>query len=48
MRWGSGLEKPLELGESGLTTDTPVVLGERGDAIMGAGIVYRLDGGEGE
>ena len=48
MRCGSGPEKPLELGESGLTTETPVVFGDSGDAMMGAGIVYRLDGGDGE
>ena len=48
IRCGVGGEKPLELGESGNSTVTPVEFGERGDAIIGAGIVCRLDGGEGE
>lgn len=35
-------------GESGATMLTPVVFGDRGDAIIGAGMVCRFDiGGEG-
>lgn len=50
-RWilcGAGVENPLEVGESGFSTVKPVLFGDSGDAIMGAGMVYRLDEGEGE
>lgn len=44
MRFGVGEEKG-EDGESGFSTVIPVVLGDNGDAIIGAGKVCRLNGG---
>ncbi len=49
MRWGVGVEKEYEVGESfSFSTVIPVVFGESGDAIMGAGMVCLFDGGLGE
>ena len=42
------MEKPAKVGESGNSTVTPVVFGDNGDAMMGAGIVCRFEGGVGE
>lgn len=49
MRWGVGVEKEYEVGESfSFSTVIPVVFGESGEAMMGAGIVCLFDGGLGE
>ena len=42
------MEKPFLVGESGDSTVTPVVFGDNGEAMMGAGIVCRFDRGDGE
>jgi hypothetical protein len=44
MRWGGFAD--VDEGESGLCTEIPVVLGDKGIAIMGAGIVCRLRRGD--
>lgn len=44
MRFGAGEENGEE-GESGLSTVIPVVLGDNGEAMMGAGKVCRLNEG---
>lgn len=50
MRWGVGVEKAYDVGESGFSFSTviPVVFGDSGEAMMGAGIVCLFDGGLGE
>ena len=44
IRWGVGVGDS-SVGESGLSMVIPVVLGDNGDAMMGAGIVCRFNMG---